>query len=110
MLEIDPGIVDADIRLTDVSLAPGYGLLNDATIHAIKLTAQTEGLFLDPVYTGKAMAGPVPLDSGKKNRRQDSFLAHRRRTRIIRLRERIAKYLRKRYRVGSGKNLAAGRR
>lgn len=57
MLELELSFTDADVRLTDVSLAPGYGLLNDATLKAIELTARTEGLLLDPVYTGKAMAG-----------------------------------------------------
>jgi 1-aminocyclopropane-1-carboxylate deaminase/D-cysteine desulfhydrase-like pyridoxal-dependent ACC family enzyme len=37
--------------------APGYGLPNARMIEAVKLTAQLEGIFLDPVYTGKAMAG-----------------------------------------------------
>lgn len=57
MLDFDPGIESKEIRLTDVSLAPGYGQLNDATIHALQVTAQCEGLFLDPVYTAKTMAG-----------------------------------------------------
>lgn len=51
----------ADIRLFDGVLAPGYGQLNRQVIEAISMTAQTEGLFLDPVYTGKAMAGLIAL-------------------------------------------------
>lgn len=35
----------------------GYGAPTDAAVEAITLTARTEGLVLDPVYTGKAMAG-----------------------------------------------------
>lgn len=61
MLSIDSGVDSTDIRLTDVSLAPGYGRLNEAAIEAIQLTAQCEGLFLDPVYTGKAMAALLHL-------------------------------------------------
>jgi D-cysteine desulfhydrase/L-cysteate sulfo-lyase len=57
MLDIDPSIKPEDICLTDVSLAPGYGRLNDASVKALQLTAQCEGLFLDPVYTAKTMAG-----------------------------------------------------
>jgi D-cysteine desulfhydrase/L-cysteate sulfo-lyase len=57
MLDIESNVKPEDIRLTDVSLAPGYGQLNEATIKALQLTAQCEGLFLDPVYTAKAMAG-----------------------------------------------------
>ena len=36
---------------------PGYGRLNDRVVEAIRLAAETEGLFLDPVYTGRTMAG-----------------------------------------------------
>ena len=48
-----------DIILNDVPLAPGYGLLNPMTIEALKLVASLEGLLLDPVYTGKVMAGMI---------------------------------------------------
>ena len=48
-----------DIILNDVPLAPGYGQLNPLTIEAIKLAASKEGLLLDPVYTGKVMAGMI---------------------------------------------------
>jgi len=48
-----------DIQITDRFLAPGYGQLNDATAEAIILAAQKEGLILDPVYTGKVMAGLI---------------------------------------------------
>jgi L-cysteate sulfo-lyase len=36
---------------------PAYGVPHDATIAAIKLAARLEGLVLDPVYSGKGMAG-----------------------------------------------------
>lgn len=55
-----------DVRLYDGVLAPGYGQLNEATTNAIRLTAQKEGLFLDPVYTGKAMAGLIELAKASK--------------------------------------------
>lgn len=48
-----------DIVLNDVPLAPGYGQLSPRTIEALKLAASTEGLLLDPVYTGKVMAGMI---------------------------------------------------
>jgi 1-aminocyclopropane-1-carboxylate deaminase/D-cysteine desulfhydrase-like pyridoxal-dependent ACC family enzyme len=34
----------------------GYGELSEACLEAIRLVARTEGLLLDPVYSGKAMA------------------------------------------------------
>lgn len=34
-----------------------YGIPTDSCLEAVKLLAQTEGVFLDPVYTGKAFSG-----------------------------------------------------
>lgn len=63
LLEVDSVVTDEDICVTDAVLAPGYGRLNDATKHAICQAAVLEGLFLDPVYTGKVMAGLVDLSN-----------------------------------------------
>lgn len=54
-------ITEEDIRLTDATLAPGYGRLNSAVKEAIDLSAKLEGLLVDPVYTGKALAGLIHL-------------------------------------------------
>ncbi|MGI9261114.1 MAG: D-cysteine desulfhydrase family protein, partial [Woeseiaceae bacterium] len=72
LLQIDNRITDDDISLADEFLAPGYGQINDATGEAILLGAQKEGLILDPVYTGKAMAGM--LDGARSSGEQSSFL------------------------------------
>ena len=37
----------------------GYGLPTDGMIEAVGLVARTEGILLDPVYSGKAMAGLI---------------------------------------------------
>jgi L-cysteate sulfo-lyase len=39
----------------------GYGLIDEAVIEALKLAARTDGILLDPVYTGKAMKGLIAL-------------------------------------------------
>ncbi len=39
----------------------GYGLIDQAVVDALTLAARTEGLLLDPVYTGKAMKGLIAL-------------------------------------------------
>jgi len=57
LLKIDNPVADRDISLTDDFLHPAYGQLNEATHAAIKLAAKTESLILDPVYSGKTMAG-----------------------------------------------------
>ena len=48
-----PVIIDHD------RFGAGYGRVTDSGIEAILLAARLEGLVLDPVYTGKAMAGLV---------------------------------------------------
>ncbi len=42
-------------------VGPGYSLPTPGMVEAVKLLAQTEGILLDPVYTGKAMAGLIDL-------------------------------------------------
>ncbi len=61
LLQQDITWQDNDINLYDSSLAPGYGQLNSDTEQAIRQAAQSEGLFLDPVYTGKTMAALMQL-------------------------------------------------
>jgi len=61
MLRIDTGIKSSDINVFDGVLAPGYGQINPAVTKAIKLMANREGVLLDPVYTGKSMAGLMAL-------------------------------------------------
>jgi D-cysteine desulfhydrase len=40
---------------------PGYSIPTPQMAEAVKLAARTEGILLDPVYTGKAMAGLIGL-------------------------------------------------
>ncbi len=61
LLGLSLNVPDSDIEVSDHALAPGYGLVNAATLDAISRTARAEGLFLDPVYTGKVMAGLIAL-------------------------------------------------
>jgi len=49
--------VKQPLELWDDFYAPGYGYTNDSGNDALNLLAQLEGIFLDPVYTAKAMAG-----------------------------------------------------
>ncbi len=49
------------VIVRDEYYGQGYGLLTPQTVAAIRRVAGTEGLLLDPVYTGKAMAGLLDL-------------------------------------------------
>lgn len=45
----------------DDYVGPGYSLPTDEMIEAVNMVAKTEAILLDPVYTGKAMAGLIDL-------------------------------------------------
>ena len=60
LLEIAPNITPADYRLRDMC-GPGYAIASPTGNAAVSLMAEREGLFLDPVYTGKAFAGLLEL-------------------------------------------------
>lgn len=49
----------SEVHVDDSFLGPGYGVPTDAMREAVSLLAETEGILLDPVYTGKAFAGFV---------------------------------------------------
>lgn len=53
-VEFDPGV-----EVCDDFIGPGYGIESEAGRDAFLLTARTEGILLDPVYTAKAMAGMI---------------------------------------------------
>jgi len=54
--------VTRDLTVADCDyVGAGYGLIDEAVIDALKLAARTEGLLLDPVYSGKAMKGLIAL-------------------------------------------------
>jgi len=64
----------APITLWDDYFAPRYGEPNDEGMAAVKLLAQLEGILLDPVYTGKAMAGLLDGISQNRFRREGPLL------------------------------------
>ena len=49
------------ILVDDGYVGDGYGIPAASTLEAIKLTARFEGILLDPVYSGKGMAGLIGL-------------------------------------------------
>jgi L-cysteate sulfo-lyase len=56
------GVVrDEDVVANCDYVGPGYGLPADSTIEAIRMMARLEGILLDPVYSGKGMAGLIGL-------------------------------------------------
>jgi L-cysteate sulfo-lyase len=56
-----PPIPESRTLVDDAYVGEGYGIPAASTLEAIKLMARTEGILLDPVYTGKGMAGLIGL-------------------------------------------------
>ena len=54
-------IAREEVRCFDEYIGPGYSLPTPEMAEAVRLLARTEGILLDPVYTGKAMAGLIDL-------------------------------------------------
>jgi D-cysteine desulfhydrase family pyridoxal phosphate-dependent enzyme len=61
LLELKLELPHEAIVVYDGYIGAGYGIPTPACVEAIRLVAQTEGIFLDPVYSGKAMAGLIDL-------------------------------------------------
>lgn len=55
----DVPVVEADVESYDDYVETAYGEPSPRGLAAISLAARTEGLLLDPIYTGKAMAGVI---------------------------------------------------
>jgi len=75
LLAMENPVNDADIQLNDEFLHPAYGQLNKATGQAIDKAAKTEALILDPVYSGKTMAGFLNL-AGKLSNASNLLFWH----------------------------------
>lgn len=60
-LQLDPNRAEGRVDTNGNYYGDGYGVTTSAMINALKCCAQLEGILLDPVYTGKAMAGLIDL-------------------------------------------------
>ncbi len=58
----------ADILVDDSYLGAGYGVLGSLERDAIALMARTEGILLDPVYTGRAFGGLLDILRARPDR------------------------------------------
>ena len=52
----------------------GYGVVGQLELEALRLTASLEGIFLDPVYTGRAMGGLIDMIRNGYFKPSDSIL------------------------------------
>jgi len=73
-LGVDRSLAVSDLIVRSEYLGCGYGVVGDAERRAIRMAAQTEGVLLDPVYTGRAMAGLIDLIERRELTTDDTVL------------------------------------
>jgi D-cysteine desulfhydrase len=61
LLGLPAGVRRQAVVCLDDWVGPGYSLPTPEMIEAVRMLAELEGILLDPVYTGKAMAGLIGL-------------------------------------------------
>lgn len=61
VLDIDIVVKPNDVVLNEDYAGEAYEMPTSEALNAIRLVAQTEGILLDPIYTGRAMAGLISL-------------------------------------------------
>lgn len=59
LMELDIQMTAGEMENTDAYVGENYGIVTEAGLDALHLLARTEGILLDPVYTGKAMSGVI---------------------------------------------------
>jgi D-cysteine desulfhydrase family pyridoxal phosphate-dependent enzyme len=89
-------ILPEEVIGLDAYIGKGYGILDQHIVEAIGTVAQEEGILLDPVYTGKAMAGFLDLArSGYFERGKNVVFVHTGGTpALFPYRDQILEYLR----------------
>jgi|Deesub1362B_J571_1020462.scaffolds.fasta_scaffold04838_4 D-cysteine desulfhydrase len=61
ILDLNVSFSPSDVEILYDYVGEGYGILTQEIKETIKIVAQTEGILLDPVYTGKAMTGLISM-------------------------------------------------
>ncbi len=61
LLDLDLHFHPWDFTVNDAFLGGGYGVVGQLEREAIRTLARTEGLFVDPVYTGRALGGLMEM-------------------------------------------------
>ncbi|HBH13135.1 MAG TPA: D-cysteine desulfhydrase [Clostridiales bacterium] len=74
MLDLETKIDYEDIIIFDDYIGEGYSLPTEEMKKAVRLLAKKEAILLDPVYTGKAMAGMIDLIKNGYFKKDDNIL------------------------------------
>ena len=74
---LDVAFDDTRIEVVAGHAGPAYGTVHDATIEALHLAGRLEALVLDPVYSGKGLAGLIALArAGRWSAADDVVFVH----------------------------------
>jgi 1-aminocyclopropane-1-carboxylate deaminase/D-cysteine desulfhydrase-like pyridoxal-dependent ACC family enzyme len=73
-LNLDIGLDRGDVHVLDEYLGEGYGILTKDVSETIRKVSLREGIFLDPVYTGKAMTGLFDLIKRDTIKKEDKVV------------------------------------
>jgi L-cysteate sulfo-lyase len=60
-LGVAPDLAREKVVAHDDHIGAGYGVPTAGMLEAVQLLARTEGVLMDPVYTGKGMAGMIAM-------------------------------------------------
>ena len=73
-LQLDAKLAACEVEADDRFIGPGYGQPTPGMVEAVRLAAECEGVFLDPVYTGKGFAGLIQRIREGRYRKDDSVV------------------------------------
>jgi L-cysteate sulfo-lyase len=77
LIGIETRLKRDDLHITFDHIGPGYGKISESGLEAIQLVARTEAVLLDPVYSGKALAGLIAnTRAGRLSPRQNVVFIH----------------------------------
>lgn len=74
LLDLKEVVNRKDVVLIGDYAGEAHGVPTSEAVEAIKLVAQTEGILLDPVYTGKSLAGLIDLIKKEHFRKDDNVV------------------------------------
>jgi len=74
LLSVSLSTPPCEINVFDEYVGEGYGVVTKPVAEAIRLVAEKEGIILDPVYTGKAMAGLIDLINKNHFSKEDTVV------------------------------------
>ena len=76
-LELEVEVSSEEIATCDDYVGEGFGIVSPSCQEAIELVARTEGILLDPVYSGKAMSGLIDhIRSGEIGKEETVVFVH----------------------------------